>query len=197
MLTEKEMKGLYELDEIFKKHYRIVIKGIAKIINSVASHVPGHRERMLHTGLFGYSRGIEGTNLKLPRAIQFTAALYSLAVPPELIGTGRGLAEAEKKGLLPLLLKLYPGIRKDLIAVGNYLNMENVQHLLERDSKAFGLVLKDIELIEKFCKCSLGPKDTEYYLHRNYTSNIYHLWKSDKEILSDILKAAEIRRSLG
>lgn len=62
---------------------------IAPIINEVAHFLPKRCERVLHVGLFGYSRGVG--KVKLPRAIGFTAALYSLGVPPELIATGRGI----------------------------------------------------------------------------------------------------------
>ncbi|HLA14920.1 MAG TPA: phosphoenolpyruvate carboxylase, partial [Gemmatimonadaceae bacterium] len=45
---------------------------------------PRRRLRKLHVGLFGYSRDSAG--LKLPRAIPFCASLYSLGLPPELLG---------------------------------------------------------------------------------------------------------------
>ena len=38
----------------------------------------------MHIGLFGYSREIG--SVRLPRAINFTAALYSVGIPPEILG---------------------------------------------------------------------------------------------------------------
>ena len=57
---------------------------MAPLINEVAKYVPGRRKRKLHIGLFGYSREVEG--ITLPRAITFTAALYSIGLPPEILG---------------------------------------------------------------------------------------------------------------
>lgn len=68
----------------YAKAYRAHLKKIAPAINEIAKHVPSRRKRKLHVGLFGYSRQME--DIKLPRAIKFTCAGYSLGVPPELLG---------------------------------------------------------------------------------------------------------------
>lgn len=68
----------------YSAEYRKQILNLSTIINKVAKHVPGRRKRKLHIGLFGYSRTMD--NVTLPRAIKFTAALYSLGLPPELLG---------------------------------------------------------------------------------------------------------------
>jgi phosphoenolpyruvate carboxylase len=57
---------------------------VAPTVNRVADVVPGRRARRLHVGLFGYSREV-GENA-LPRAITYTAALYSVGLPPEMLG---------------------------------------------------------------------------------------------------------------
>ncbi len=64
--------------------YRAEVREIAGLVNQVAPHVPRRRLRKLHIGLFGYSR--EGQDMSLPRAITFCASLYSVGLPPELLG---------------------------------------------------------------------------------------------------------------
>jgi len=64
--------------------YRAEVREIAGLVNQVAPHVPRRRLRKLHIGLFGYSR--EDQDMSLPRAITFCASLYSVGLPPELLG---------------------------------------------------------------------------------------------------------------
>jgi phosphoenolpyruvate carboxylase len=183
-----------ELCQIFGKHYRHSVEKVSGFINNFAKMIPHRRERMLHIGLFGYSRGVGGK--RLPRAISFTGVLYSLGVPPELIGTGRGLREAEERGLTGSLRQLYRNLEKDLILAGHFLNKENLSFLARR-SPAWKEVQKDVAAIEKFLGRELGPETVEHYLHRNIVSSIYLLWESGKSSQDRILEAAKIRRSIG
>ncbi|MEZ5125378.1 MAG: phosphoenolpyruvate carboxylase [Thermoleophilia bacterium] len=73
-----------DLTERYSAEYQRQVQDLAPIINSVARFVPSRRKRKLHVGLFGYSRRLG--DVQLPRAIAFTAALYSIGVPPELLG---------------------------------------------------------------------------------------------------------------
>ena len=60
------------------------VDAISETVNRLASSVPDRRARKLHVGLFGYSREV-GENT-LPRAIGYTASLYSVGCPPTLLG---------------------------------------------------------------------------------------------------------------
>lgn len=183
-----------KLVEVFAKHYRNTVEALAGEINAVAKYAPERRERKLHIGLFGYSRSI-GKN-KLPRAIKFTAALYSLGVPPELIGTGRGIAEAKKLGLMPALEEVYLNLRKDLTACGRYLNKENLRLLSEKNA-AFAKVAEDVAAVEEYLGEELGPRTSEELIHRNITSNILLLYRKGEDVTEDVVRAGEVRRSLG
>ncbi|MFP4546364.1 MAG: phosphoenolpyruvate carboxylase [Methanomassiliicoccales archaeon] len=67
----------------YSAEYRKQVKELAPLVNQVSKFIPSRRKRKLHIGLFGYSRNMEG--LSLPRAITFTASLYSVGLPPELL----------------------------------------------------------------------------------------------------------------
>jgi phosphoenolpyruvate carboxylase len=91
-LRERKARTPQTVDEercldIIKRYsaeYRKQVVGLAHTINSVSKHVPSRRKRKLHIGLFGYSREVE--KISLPRAIPFTSALYSVGLPPEILG---------------------------------------------------------------------------------------------------------------
>lgn len=79
-----DIEGGLDLLEVYGKEYQAQVKELATVINRVAKHVPKRRDRKLHTGLFGYAREVDG--IRLPRAISFTAAMYTIGLPPELLG---------------------------------------------------------------------------------------------------------------
>lgn len=64
--------------------YQEQIPEVASLVNRVAPFIPQRRLRKLHIGLFGYSRN--SGKIHLPRAIPFCATLYSVGLPPELLG---------------------------------------------------------------------------------------------------------------
>jgi len=193
-----DRKKIAQLCTLFWDIWKPTIEEIAPLINEVAAFVPPRRERLQHIGLFGYSRGVG--KVRLPRAIGFTAALYSLGVPPELIATGRGIEAAKKMKLFPVIEKYYPALRDDLRHAGKYLNRENLS-LLARKRGIWREIERGIKVIEKELGITLGPEKPRHFIHRNITSNIYQrLFARDchRDALErDIVEAGIIRRSLG
>ncbi|MFH0971369.1 MAG: phosphoenolpyruvate carboxylase [Candidatus Micrarchaeota archaeon] len=194
IFSEEEIGKIKKLNGIFSAEYQKSINSLGDQINSIAKHVPSRRERKLHVGLFGYSRQVGKSSL--PRAIAFTSALYSLGIPPEFIGTGRALQEAQKHHLLDFLLDNYANLKSDLQFAGNYLNKENLEEY-SKNSKAWAEIGDDVRLAEETLDLDLGPESHDHQIHRNLTSNIRLLLASNKDISAELLRAAEIRHSLG
>ena len=180
----------------FAGYYRPVVTRLARTINELAAFIPPHRERIPHTGHFGYSRRVRHT--KLPRAIAFVAVFASLGVPPTLIGTGRALRDFMKRGKEKRLLAYLPTFAKDLEGAGHFLNWENLKFLAKRD-RSWEPIREDVLAIEDFLGKRLGPQNPEHFIHRNLTSTIFQLWQSGKttNLEDEILRAARARRSLG
>src|SRR3989338_4138009 len=150
-----------ELCRHFAAAYRRVAEKIAPTINRLALSVPRRRERKLHIGLFGYSRRLGSK--PLPRAIPFTAGLYSIGLPPEFLGTGHGLAAAAAAGLN--LERFYPILRADLVRAGRYLNKKNLDAMAAR-GPAWRRLREDVSLTEKHLGLELGPKMDSDFAHR-------------------------------
>jgi phosphoenolpyruvate carboxylase len=192
--SDEELTGLQKLITLFKEFYVPTLEAFAPHINEMAKHIPSRRERVQHIGLFGYNRGVG--QVKLPRAINFTGACYSLGVPPEFIGTGRGLQKAKEQGLLDLMEKHFFTIRSELKHAGKFLNLENLQKFAETEAWAKE-VLEDVRLCQEILQIELGPQKPAHILHRNLTSNILLKKELNLDFSDDLVEAAAMRKSLG
>jgi phosphoenolpyruvate carboxylase len=193
-LTQKEIEDVNKVNKIFGELYTATVERASELINKVASKIPGRRERMLHIGLFGYSRGVG--KVSLPRAISFTAALYSLGVPPEFIGSGRGIKEAIKNGTIGTIEKHYINLRADFIHAGKFLNKENLNEL-SKLYPVFEDIKTDVQEMENYLGVELGPIKSKHFIHRNLVSSIFLHMKENEDFTDELEKAAAIRRSLG
>ena len=115
-----------EIIEKTTAEYQAHVQRLTEVIRTVSSHVPKRRERKMHVGLFGYGRSLGGVGgVTLPRAIGFAASLYSIGVPPELLG----LAALDEDDLA-FVREVYPSIDGDLRAALRFANERHVKELL-------------------------------------------------------------------
>lgn len=194
IIPPEEEQKLLELIKPFESAYQKTVENIAPLINQLANHLPKRRERVQHTGLFGYNRGVG--KVKLPRAISYTAALYSLGVPPELIGAGRGLKQAAEKREVNLIKKYYINLKNDMQLAGNYLN-RGVLKDLPKKHPGWMEIQEDVRAIEKILNFKLGPKTAEQKEHVRLSEIIYKKLTAGKNPQKEIEKAALLRHSLG
>lgn len=193
-IPKKDQIELVKMVSEFESLYQKTVEKIAQYINQVASYLPKRRERVQHVGLFGYSRGVG--KVKLPRAIGFTAALYSIGVPPELIGTGRGLKLVRKQGKQEILEKYYVNLKKDLRRAGAFLNKENLITLAKKDPAWEG-ILEDVKEIESYLGEELAPNKRDEKYHALISSEILEKLLENKHLNPLIPQAAVLRKSLG
>ncbi len=193
-IPPKTIEAIREVVPLFENPYQDTIEEASGLINSISQQVAKRRERMQHIGLFGYSRGFKGVNL--PRAIPFTASLYSLGIPPEFIGSGRGIKQAIKKGVWEKVSPYYKYLKEDFIFAGHYLNRDNLLRLAKR--KAFwNEVLKDVTYIEKSLGISFEPKSSSHIEHRKITEKVYRHICENKDLTQLITYGGLLRKSLG
>ncbi len=193
-IPKKDEEGMIELIKLFEQFYKPTIEQLAEKINSVATSLPRRRERVQHVGLFGYSRGVG--KVKLPRAIGFTASMYTLGIPPEIVGTGRGIREAKKRGLLPILEKYYINLRSDMLRAGKFVNKPAIKKLAKHDP-AWNDVFTDVIEVEKYLDQKLEPETKEEKTHQKITNEITKKIAAEESIAKLIEEAAVLRKSLG
>ncbi len=193
-MTTDEESSIRMSMQLFETMYRQTVESMAPIINQTSGYFPKRRERVQHVGLFGYSRGVG--KVKLPRAIGFTGALYSLGIPPEFIATGRGIAVARNDGSVPLIQKYYKYLDADLLRAGRYLNRNNLEILAKKIS-GFESVKEDLKELERYLSREFGPQTDEEKNHQRLTSDILQSLENGKDTTEYIEQAAVLRKSLG
>jgi phosphoenolpyruvate carboxylase len=157
--------------------YREKIIKLAPLINETANYVPRRRKRKLHIGLFGYSRSLEG--IKLPRAIGFCCAFYSLGIPPEILGL-----DALDDSDLDYVRQVSPHFDESMKDALQYMNPESMKMLPLKVRMSVDNLDLDYEINEK---------------HRQITSKIMENIKNStgKGMEEFVLRAAHLRGFLG
>jgi phosphoenolpyruvate carboxylase len=157
--------------------YEKEVKLLIPLINRVASFVPARRKRKLHIGLFGYSRNVG--EFALPRAIGFCAALYSIGLPPEILGL-KALTERD----IEYLQDIYVNFEGDMKEALRYYNPDVLGILPHALKKRLRLDLFEYEIHEE---------------HRQITTRIIEALGNNRleNAEKDIVEAAWARRFLG
>jgi phosphoenolpyruvate carboxylase len=173
-----EGRALQLLDRLVAR-YQAEVQELAPLVNSVARAVPRRRLRKMHVGLFGYNRASAGVSL--PRAIPFCASLYSVGLPPEVIGLA-AIDDAEWSWLRATA----PSLEIELGDAVRYFDADQLEWLpsLVRESAERALTLVD-----------RGQADTE---HVEISREVRRVAQSGGSQMTElIVRAAALRRFLG
>ncbi|MEK6941914.1 MAG: phosphoenolpyruvate carboxylase [archaeon] len=170
-------KKCLEIIEKTSTEYIRQIKLLAPLINKIAVNVPHRRKRKLHIGLFGYSRQMEG--ISLPRAINFCCALYSIGLPPEMLGLN-ALSQKE----FDFLLSVYQNLEQDIRDAMVFFNPESLKIIPHEVAEKIGSKLFSV---------------AENAEHKRVTDEIISsLRKNETHNMSEkIVHAAWVRKFLG
>ena len=175
-IDEESEERCREIIKKYSREYQKQITTLAPLINKVAGYVPKRRKRKLHVGLFGYSRSVGG--VKLPRAITFTTVLYSLGLPPEILGLS-----ALEGDDIQFIKEIYLNFEDDLRDSLRYLNVDT------------GFLPGDIE-------AGVIDLQLDFQLDGEHKEITDHIAKSIKEnktagLGEYVLRAANFRKFLG
>lgn len=223
---QNDKEDLVNMIAILGSRYNQVIQHIAPTISRISSLMPQQRDRLMHGSSTGYSRevpeisgitslcrkdlaeelekSIPSKMLSFPRAIKFTGALYSIGLPPEVIGLGNALEYIQKTigedAFENLIRKYYPSIESDINFVFGYLDLKSANRFLpafaQRTLQSDVDILTNLFNITDFCEPSykklLEIMQPELIKpDEQVDENVSHI------IGSTLLQMAKIRRTLG
>lgn len=187
IIEDTQLDLIINLIAIFSVGYYEDFCKIADVASKISDLLPKQRDRLTRKSALGYSRASSSpkelikftSNQKviallkssknksfkfLPRAITFTGAMYSVGLPPEFLGIGKGLQDAQKifgKNIFNELIEIYQGLRDDLIFASKYLNLETAEKFFGK--KFINELRKDITAIEKILEIKIfGNEDLSH-----------------------------------
>lgn len=192
-VSAKEIALLKKIIVESEKIYQTTLEKITPDMQPLFEAVPRRRERKLHVGLLSYGRSSGKT--KLPRAINFTAAFYSLGIPPEFIGLGRALQQLSTAEL-ELVTKHYSTMREEVARAGKFLHKMNLA-LLTKKNKAWRLVEEDVVACEGLLGLELGPETRAQKQHAALAGKLFTTRRKKKIATKLIVASGKLRKSLG
>jgi phosphoenolpyruvate carboxylase len=146
-------------------------------------------------------------HLDLPRAIKFTGALYSIGLPPEIIGTGSSIISVREKlgedACERLLTKYFPSLQSDLQFAFGYLDMDAASKFLCKE--VIESVSQDVDVLKETFdlekECDYSYKILLEMLPSGMLLKNSNVIDMDKELLqltqSTLFRMGKIRKSLG
>jgi phosphoenolpyruvate carboxylase len=161
----------------------------------------------------GLRRFDTSLKMSLPRAITYAASLYTIGLPPEFIGVGRGLAEIRRRygrDGLTALERYYPSLRGDLAYAARFMNLGAARAFLTREvMEAVTAAARGVGEILGIVPGPRSPED-EFYLTLVETVKpiLKHFPGLGRELLTDnaeearlvtdwIIRMGKLRGSLG
>ncbi len=163
ILDHDQEDSIKYIINLYSSRFQRIIEGISTPINDITVYLPKRRTRKLHTGLFGYSRNTG--KARLPRAIAFVGALYSMGIPPEILGISALSGLPEKHHAL--LDEIYKNMYFDLHTSAKYFNYESLNFLKDVwkiDTEIIKMIKQDMNYIENNIGVST---DTSYNVQKH------------------------------
>lgn len=187
---QKECDLIQNIIGIFTRTYIEAFSHVIGTVCKISDLIPRQRDRLARKSKVGYARDVArpeklavhvkdagvrdallGLNLdgivELPRAISFTAALYTIGYPPEFLGMGRGLREVITRyghEGLDDLFAYYPSLASDLRHAGRYLHFSNAKKFFSEASSS--LLKEDIDEAMDILGLDMSAQTEGDELHR-------------------------------
>lgn len=230
-ITSGERDLMLNCLAVFAKNYLLTIRDSLPVIIKISDIIPEQRDRLARKSEVGYARQLPqikaladfisdsniASELKkikvarhdMPRAISFTAALYTVGCPPEFIGTGSALKEIYErfgqKGI-DLILKFYPSLGADIYEAAQFCELSVASGFFK--PTFIRKIQANIEYLKHFLNIKM-PSTSSFYVTvmetlkpmlKQMVSGNYVISEEglESELVNElILKLGKLRRALG
>lgn len=238
IFSSAEIEKIQEYIGIFTKHYLNLFNKLIDTIDFVAKKIPKNRDRLASSktdlqyvrefiDVKEISALVKNEKLKkeidsikntlecsIPRAISFTASLYTIGMPPEFIGVGQGVKEIKERfgdeGIKELI-RFYPSLKSDLEFASQYVNMKvskgivsDESHKLYEESfkeacEIFGIKVERDEVLETKLYHTILMSGRPILLHLiGKEEDLFDDIEEEEKVLKNwIVKTGKLRGSLG